>query len=347
MTIANNLSMSSKPAAEPDNDSTQLVQDEILELEARLARAKARLKKAHDTNPVISGAAPHDARPTVSQQQEQTSFTLASRPTPPDTTTHFLLLLSDSALPLGSFAFSSGLESYLAHSRANSFRPSSQTGGHAIAPFDLFLPLSLSSYASTTLPFLLAAHRSPARLAELDDALDAAVVCTVGKRASTAQGRALLGIWDRSFALSSSFALLSSSSSSSSSQEALQALASYSELLRSPTLPGDGTGLAPVAAHLAPLFGLITSIVGLSLHQAAYVFMLGHVKALVSAAVRANLMGPYAAQKVLASADTQAMITAAIEREWDTPPEEAGQSVPVMDLWVGRHELLYSRIFNS
>lgn len=75
--------------------------------------------------------------------------------------------------------------------------------------------------------------------------------------------------------------------------------------------------------------------------------MLGHVKALVSAAVRANLMGPYAAQKVLAAPSTQEMITAAIEREWNTEPEEAGQGVPVMDLWVGRHEVLYSRIFNS
>lgn len=75
--------------------------------------------------------------------------------------------------------------------------------------------------------------------------------------------------------------------------------------------------------------------------------MLGHVKALVSAAVRANLMGPYAAQKVLASGATQEMIAAAVEREWTTPYEEAGQGVPVMDLWVGRHEMLYSRIFNS
>lgn len=75
--------------------------------------------------------------------------------------------------------------------------------------------------------------------------------------------------------------------------------------------------------------------------------MLGHVKALVSAAVRANLMGPYAAQRVLSSGTTQKMIACAVEKEWNTPFEEAGQGVPVMDLWVGRHEVLYSRIFNS
>ncbi|KJZ71894.1 hypothetical protein HIM_08739 [Hirsutella minnesotensis 3608] len=102
-----------------------------------------------------------------------------------------------------------------------------------------------------------------------------------------------------------------------------------------------------VSAHLAPLFGVVCALVGLSLRQAAYVFMLSHVKALISAAVRASMFGPYQAQKVLASDQVQRLIDAVVDREWDTPVEDAGQSVPVMDLWVGRHELLYSRIFNS
>lgn len=262
-----------------------------------------------------------------------------------NTTTHFLLLLSDSALPLGSFAFSSGLESYLAHARLNPFSPSQSPA--STSSFDLFLPLSITSYASTTLPFLLAAHREPGRLADLDDALDAAVVCTVGKRASVAQGRALLGVWDRSFASSSALPAHAYGASSSSPSPALASLTEYSRLLRSPSRTWDPTGLPPVSAHLAPLFGCIAQILGLGLHQTAFIFMLGHVKALVSAAVRANLMGPYAAQRVLASSGTQEMITAAIEREWNTAPEETGQSVPTMDLWIGRHEVLYSRIFNS
>lgn len=274
-------------------------------------------------------------------QAESSPFPLANyRQAPlPNTTTHFLLLLADSALPLGSFAFSSGLESYLAHARLHPFSP-------ATPPFDLFLPLSVASYASTTLPFLLAAHRDPSRLAELDDALDAAVVCTVGKRASVAQGRALLGIWERSFVPAGGNSSPSSSSSSAASA-ALESLAEHARLLRTPASRWDAAGLPPVAAHLAPLFGVVASVFGLGLRQAAYVFVLGHVKALVSAAVRANVMGPYAAQRVLASSATQETIQGAIDREWATPPEEAGQAVPVMDLWVGRHELLYSRIFNS
>lgn len=85
----------------------------------------------------------------------------------------------------------------------------------------------------------------------------------------------------------------------------------------------------------------------MNLQQTAYVFMLSHAKALLSAAVRASIFGPYAAQKILASAQVQEGIREVVDREWDTNVGNAGQSVPVMDLWVGRHEMLYSRIFNS
>jgi urease accessory protein len=105
--------------------------------------------------------------------------------------------------------------------------------------------------------------------------------------------------------------------------------------------------LPAVSAHLGPLFGAIARLMGMSLEQTAYVFMLSHVKALLSAAVRASIFGPYHAQKVLASAGVRDGIDEVVKREWDTKVEDAGQSVPVMDLWVGRHEMLYSRIFNS
>ena len=117
-------------------------------------------------------------------------------------------------------------------------------------------------------------------------------------------------------------------------------------LLRS-TSSATSDDLPAASAHLAPLFGAIASVVGMSLEQTAYVFMLNHVKALLSAAVRASMFGPYHAQKLLASTVVQEEIRKAVEKEWETKVEDAGQSVPVMDLWIGRHEMLYSRIFNS
>ncbi|UNI18675.1 hypothetical protein JDV02_004929 [Purpureocillium takamizusanense] len=331
-------------------DSQDLaLREEIARLETRLAQAKARLR----------GGSAAVSAPAADAVAHRPALTLGPAPSPAallpfsgatSTATHFLLLLSDSALPVGAFAFSSGLESYLAHAS------SQRRGG---ATLSSFLPLSLSSFAATTLPFVLAAHRRPADLASLDDQLDAAVVCTVGRRASVAQGRALLGIWERSFR-----PVLGprekGGEGTAGDDDGVAVLRAFASQLREsgPAVAaasvngggggGDDLDVPPlVAAHLAPLFGAVCAVVGLTLRQTAYVFMLSHVKALISAAVRASMFGPYQAQKVLAGEQVRRMIDALIEREWDTPVEDAGQSVPVMDLWIGRHELLYSRIFNS
>ncbi|KAI2643418.1 UreF-domain-containing protein [Xylaria nigripes] len=287
------------------NDELAL-EHEIAKLESQLADAKKRLT-----------ARKQSAAPAHPEKAQHVPSTPSPAATIPDPSQHYLLLLSDSALPLGSFAFSSGLESYLAHTRQSpSTKPS----------FASFLPLSLSSYASTSLPFTLAAHRDPTALASLDDTLDATMICTVGRRASTAQGRALLSIWEKSLA----------------PPTATSALTAYSAALRRKTADPP-----LVSAHLPPLFGAVARLLGLSLSQTASVFLLSHAKALVSAAVRAGLFGPYQAQRILAGEDLQALIADLVRREWDVPVEKAGQTVPVMDLWIGRHEVLYSRIFNS
>lgn len=178
---------------------------------------------------------------------------------------------------------------------------------------------------------MLAAHRNPQQITRLDEELDAAIICTVGRRASVAQGRALLSIWERSFR------------SVMAKVEGASILVEFSRLLR----VSANEDIPFVSAHLGPLFGAICRLMGLSLDQTAYVFILSHVKALVSAAVRASMFGPYQAQKLLAGEQVQRLIDIMVHREWNTPIEEAGQTVPVMDLWIGRHELLYSRIFNS
>lgn len=162
-------------------------------------------------------------------------------------------------------------------------------------------------------------------------------MCTVGRRASVAQGRALLSIWDRSF---------SSALPDGNSGAGVNMLKSFAGLMKS-TSSKESSDLPAASAHLGPLFGAIAFIFGMSLQQTAYVFMLSHVKALLSAAVRASIFGPYHAQKLLASVEVQEGIQKAIDQHWNTKIEDAGQSVPVMDLWIGRHEMLYSRIFNS
>jgi len=101
------------------------------------------------------------------------------------------------------------------------------------------------------------------------------------------------------------------------------------------------------SAHFPPLWGVISRAMSLSLAQTAHLFLFNHVKALLSAAVRASVMGPYQAHAVLAAEWVQVAVWEAVARVWDVEVEDAGQVVPVLDLYQGRHELLYSRIFNS
>lgn len=104
-----------------------------------------------------------------------------------------------------------------------------------------------------------------------------------------------------------------------------------------------------LSGHLAPIWAAVTCAMGVTLRESVYVFLLNHAKAVVGAAVRASVMGPYAAQGVLASGWLRGQIEGVMSgADWDVVGvEEAGQGVPMCDLWVGRHELLYSRIFNS
>jgi urease accessory protein len=313
------------PMTAPGADQ-QSLKDEIADLERRLRDAKAQLS---DDIAVTTVSSPADDTGILSHTVH------CFQRTDSKAALHALLLLADSALPLGSFAFSSGLESYLAHHKL------SPPSASQLPSFNTFLRLSLSTLASTALPYVLAGYREPWEIETLDNDFDASTPCTVARRASVAQGRALLAVWDRSFKPQYSPKTARASGDNngiSSSESAIQALAAFSAALRSSE---------HLNAHLAPLWGLVTKILSVPLHDAAYLFLFSHARTVISAAVRASVMGPYQAQAVLASSELQDRIRGLVDEGWRKTVQDAGQSVPVMDLWVGRHEKLYSRIFNS
>ncbi|GLI77681.1 hypothetical protein PoHVEF18_005974 [Penicillium ochrochloron] len=318
-----------------DTTQSQHLQTEIAQLEARLHDMRAQLDASQYPSP------------PASHPDQKTSWTMSSdiykhhyihnkfQPgSVHSSSLHALLLLSDSALPLGSFAYSSGLESYLAHNKPLRANP--------ITSFHHFLKLSIASIASTSLPYVLAGFREPDTLETLDNDLDASTPCIVAQRASIAQGRALIGVWERAFRMS----FAGPAATDTGAEVAVTAMDDFSDLLKSCSDEDNEYDLGP-KGHFAPLWGVVCRAMGLDLHQAAYIFVLNHAKAVLSAAVRASVMGPYQAQNILASQTLQDTIMKRIQREWDTEVEQAGQVVPALDLWVGRHELLYSRIFNS
>lgn len=255
-----------------------------------------------------------------------------------NTALHSLLLLSDSALPLGSFAFSSGLESYLAHQKQQN--PSSTSlQNTSLSNFDHFLDLSLESLASTALPYVLDAFDDAEHLADLDNDFDASTACTVARRASVAQGKALVQLWERALGVA-----IDDASLYTSAQQSRRHLTAFIATLKHTRKDGDGL---QSNAHFAPLFGAVCSALSLSADETAYLFLLNQAKAVLSAAVRASVMGPYQSHAILASAKLQGRIRKYAGDERERLVKDAGVTVPMMDLWAGRHELLYSRIFNS
>ena len=146
---------------------------------------------------------------------------LNSMPFADDPDSYLLLLLSDGNLPTGSFVSSSGLESYFKHgfpyNRAN---PATSAAPNAKPPAQMdatitFMRDGLSSYAQLSLPFVTDAHlaleafrdaSTPSqteatlrRLQGLDQLFEAMTLNHVAKRASRAQGVALLTLHSKGF----------------------------------------------------------------------------------------------------------------------------------------------------
>lgn len=368
------------PGPEKDARESSVASERSVEdLENEIEDLRQQLRLARCSSPGSASAESNDNDSKFSVPQQRTNIlhsidanlTVAriSEPSPFSSLSarHPLLLLADSALPLGSFAYSSGLESYLAHTRSqlsqnqNQNNSNSSTTAYSVSSsssstdrFYNFLSLSVASLASTTLPYLLKAHRFPHDLETLDNDLDASTPCTVARRASVAQGLALLGVWERAYKASYTYKKSETTlhrgeggGGADSAAAAAAALDAFSDAVKQDPDDAEFGFGCRANGHLAPLWGVVCNAMDVALEDAAYVFLLNHAKAVLSAAVRASVMGPYQAQLVLASNDLQTVIRQRLRKEWTTEPEHAGQNVPVLDLWVGRHELLYSRIFNS
>jgi urease accessory protein len=78
-----------------------------------------------------------------------------------------------------------------------------------------------------------------------------------------------------------------------------------------------------------------------------YVFLLNHVKAVMSAAVRLGLVGPYQAQTMLATSQTRKLLRDVLDEVRSLDVDEAGQTWALLDVYQGRQEILYSRVFNG
>jgi len=157
----------------------------------------------------------------------------------------------------------------------------------------------------------------------------------------------LVAVWERSLR---AHYIDTSTSTDPCNVSARDALETFASSLKSHAAAADEEieVWAP-NGHLPPLMGVVCRVLGIELEYAMYVFLLNHAKTVVSAGVRAGVLGPYQAQGILAGAGLKVRIWGLVEEDLRARGgiEEAGQSVPCLDLWGGRHEIIYSRIFNS
>jgi urease accessory protein len=173
-----------------------------------------------------------------------------------------------------------------------------------------FIETSLEQLGHAGLPFALAAFDDPGQLPELDELCEAFTNNHVANRASRAQGRALLTAIEKIFI---------------------------------------GTAESPGAeirfAHFAPVFGASLRRLKVSRAVAGRMFLFNHLRAVLAAAVRLNIVGPMEAQRMQHHLSVN--VENILKKCEDLPVDEVAQTAPLLDLWQGAHDRLYSRLFQS
>ncbi|KAJ1761863.1 hypothetical protein LPJ58_000938 [Coemansia sp. RSA 1591] len=287
--------------------------------------------------------------------------------------TWLLWLLADSQLPTGGFVASAGLEAAM---QARLIRENaSETDSDS---FIGFIRGSTYNQARFALPFCSRAHEETMHLISRvqSDVKDSATegvdtdavkadedttdsVATdvidilqriddyhqtmlssnsVAMRASTAQGGGLLTLFNRGYA-HARFMDHARGQLCVAIAKRLQRLARLGEM----------------RAHWPVIFGFVCAAVGISIEHTQQLFMFQFVRQIFSAAIRLNLVGPLRAQALqcdmqLAASDLleqHARLRVAFDSPEDVFGESAVYTEPVLELYQGMHDRLYSRIFNS
>ncbi len=169
-----------------------------------------------------------------------------------------------------------------------------------------FIEAGLDQLGHAVLPLVTTAHAEGERLAELDQLCDAFTTNHVANRASRLQGRAFLAAAQKIFAVA---------------------------LPESP------------CRHFAPVFGASMGHLRISAETTGRLFFFSHLRSVLAAAVRLNIVGPMEAQI------QQHRLAPAAERVFtecqSLTIDNLAQTSPLLDLWQGAQDRLYSRLFQS
>lgn len=179
----------------------------------------------------------------------------------------------------------------------------------------IFVETSLQLLGHGPLLFMQAAFAEPQKLAELDRHLDVFTNNHVANRASRLLGRAFFMAAERSFP-------------SATINELKQTVEQES-----------------FCAHLPTLYGAVTSVLNMKQDNAVNLFFFMQLRGILASAVRLGIVGPMEAQAMQHKLSNSAQAIIAECR--DIPLEDAAQTAPLLDIWQGAQDRLYSRLFQS
>jgi urease accessory protein len=174
-----------------------------------------------------------------------------------------------------------------------------------------FIEASVEQLGHGSLPLVTAAHDDPDEAGELDRICDCLLSNHVANRASRLQGRSFLASTGKIF--------------------------STSEV-------GRVAGSFPLG-HFPPAFGAVARALGASRSGMARLFFFQHLRGLVAGAVRLGILGPMEAQALQHRLAPRA--EAVLSQCEHLGVADIAQTAPLLDLWQGAQDRLYSRLFQS
>ncbi|KAK6910605.1 hypothetical protein I203_104637 [Kwoniella mangroviensis CBS 8507] len=331
-------------------------------------------------------------------------MTISQHPSPEEL--HLLYVLLDSNLPTGGFVSSSGLESFAKHGLLSPIPPSYSSSGVSLKGrrsvgegITEFAKVEVENYSMTTCIFVirayqivhkaLSSHLLPSQeqdtdvegvvedIIQVDKYNESTLLNHVGRRASRAQGVAMLTLYTRGLSNPAESPDdnqdgVSDDRETRTKSRAKKIIDLYKRCIRGNKSPG----------HLAVCWGVMTACIGLSLDRSIHLHLFLHARSLLSSAVRLNLIGPYASSQLLlhpfkriiddqvealykdghlddVKSQCQDVVGISFREEekegeddfWSWADETNTQSPkttwPLGEILMSRHDLQHSRIFNS
>ena len=174
-----------------------------------------------------------------------------------------------------------------------------------------FIEASLEQLGHGSLPFVTAAHDEADQPGELDRLCDCFLANHVANRASRLQGRSFLASSAKIFA--------------------------FREV-------GRVAGSFPLG-HFPPAFGSVARALGVSRSGTARLWFFQHLRGLAAAAVRLGIVGPMEAQALQRRLAPRAQTI--LSQCENLAVTDIAQTAPLLDLWQGAQDRLYSRLFQS